>query len=328
MRGSSRITVVGAGGIGCALGYAMRRVGQPVVFVDTNSEKIAWGKRHGVSLAGQPALPADFQEFDSWEPEPCSTVLLCTKCYDNRAVLERLPANVTLIPVQNGFDSDLERHGHALEGIASFVSECEPGRTHTRITRPGHLHLGYRQRTEASHGDDLCFLSKYLAAGNLFSVRVVSDILPFKHAKLMYNAAIGPIAAAAGIDNGELLAHPVARGLFFDLLRENYAILSGAEVPLGKIGPFHPATVARILDCRPLARALSWAFYPSLKGTYCSMHADIPAGRTEIEQYNGYLIRLAGERPCPLNRRVYELVKKLEREHIIPRFELLTEIAA
>jgi 2-dehydropantoate 2-reductase len=58
------------------------------------------------------------------------------------------------------------------------------------------------------------------------------------------------------------------------------------------------------------------------------MHADLPAGRTEIEQYNGYLIRLAGDRPCPLNRRLYELIKRLERDHITPRMELLTGIAA
>jgi 2-dehydropantoate 2-reductase len=325
---SSRISIIGAGGIGCALGYALVRAGRTVVFVDVNREKVSWGNRHGVAVAGQPPLSADFQEFDTWKPENDSTVFLCTKCYDNPAVLERLPASVTLVPVQNGFDSTLERHGHDLEGIASFVSECVPNQTQTRITRPGHLHLGYRQRKNGAKDQHLASLAGHLAAGKLFSVRVVSDILPFKHSKLMYNAAIGPIAAAAGIDNGQLLSHPIARGLFFDLLRENYAILKAAGINLGKIGPFHPRTVARILDCRPLAGALSWAFYPSLKGTYCSMHADIPAGRTEIEQYNGYLIHLAGERPCPLNRRVFDLVKRLERERIAPCFEMLNEIAA
>src|SRR5439155_14135206 len=83
---------------------------------------------------------------------PDSTVLLCTKCYDNPPVLRRLPASVTLIPIQNGFDPELDALGHAWEGIASFVSECAPGRTHTRITRGGKLHFGKRGARSAERG--------------------------------------------------------------------------------------------------------------------------------------------------------------------------------
>jgi 2-dehydropantoate 2-reductase len=142
----------------------------------------------------------------------------------------------------------------------------------------------------------------------------------------MYNAAISPLAAAAGIDNGQLLSVPRARRLFFAQLRENYAILHGAGVPLGKVGPFHPDTVSRILRRLTLANALAWAFYPSLKGTYCSMSGDLPAGRTEIEYYNRHLIDLAGDRPCPHNRRVYELVKRMERERLRPGLHVLDDL--
>jgi 2-dehydropantoate 2-reductase len=142
----------------------------------------------------------------------------------------------------------------------------------------------------------------------------------------MYNAAIGPLAAAAGLDNGQLLAVPTARRLFFALLRENYEILHEAGVSLGKIGPFHPDAVHRILSRTVVARALAWAFYPSLRGTYCSMNGDLPKGRTEIDYYNRYLIELAGAWPCPLNRSVYDLVKRMERECIPPGVRLLGEL--
>ena len=51
-------------------------------------------------------------------------------------------------------------------------------------------------------------------------------------------------------------------------------------------------------------------FEPSLRGTYCSMAGEIQKGRTEIDNYNGHLIRLAEQTgtPCPLNRAVYDLV--------------------
>ena len=167
-----------------------------------------------------------------------------------------------------------------------------------------------------------------LRGSRLFRVEVVADILPYKYTKLMYNAAISPLAAAAGIDNGRLLSVPPARRLFFELLRENYAILHGAGIPLARIGPFHPATVQRILRRPAVANALAWAFYPTLRGTYCSMSGDLPAGRTEIDYYNGHLIHLAGDRPCPLNRVVFDLVKRMERDRIAPHPGALNEIAA
>jgi 2-dehydropantoate 2-reductase len=268
--------------------------------------------------------------FEEWFPAPDATVFLCTKCYDNANVLGRLPTPVNLIPVQNGFDPALDGSGDHWEGIASFVSECLPHQTHTRITRAGRLHLGWRR----VHGDAatavlderLQDIAELLRRSRLFSVRVVPDILPYKHTKLMYNAAIGPIAAAAGMDNGQLLRVAKARRLFFELLQENYGILSGARVRLETIGPFHPDTVNRILRRKMLARALAWAFYPSLHGSYCSMNGDLLLGRTEIENYNRYLIDLAGEKPCPVNRRVYDLIKRMERDHIPPSVAVLDQL--
>src|SRR5581483_10158384 len=322
------LTVVGAGGIGCAVGYFLRAAGVRVTFVDADGAKVEWGRARGVQVEGRPPLPADFLPFADWRPEPGAVVLLCTKCYDNDAVLARLPASALLIPIQNGFDRRLDGRGGALEGIASFISECVPSQTSTRITRKGKLHLG--RRSELAPADDdtsLRKLAALLSRHAPFRVEVVSDILPYKYTKLMYNAAISPLAAAAGLDNGQLLSLPRARRLFFDLLRENYAILCGAGVPLGKVGPLHPHTVARILARPFVARSLAWAFYPTLRKTYCSMSGDLPKGRTEIEYYNRHLIDLAGERPCPLNRRVYDLVRRMEERRVVPGMAALDEVA-
>jgi 2-dehydropantoate 2-reductase len=323
-------TVVGAGGIGCAIGYFLRAAGASVLFVDSDADKVAWGRRYGLAVDQLPPLPADFVRFQDWTSDAGETVVLCTKCYDNSAVLGRLPAETNLIPVQNGFDPSLDSRGEYVEGIASFVSECMPGRTHTRITRRGDLHLGVHASNSSppslKTGKAVAALAAALGRSGCFRVQVVADILPFKHSKLMYNAAIGPLAAAAGLDNGQLLSLKSVRCLFFALLRENFAILDGARVPLGKIGPFHPRTVNQILRYSPVARGLSWAFYPSLRGTYCSMHADLPKGKTEIDFYNRYLIELARERHCPLNRGIYDLVKSMETNHLRPSIDALTPL--
>jgi 2-dehydropantoate 2-reductase len=316
--------VVAAGGIGCAVGHALVSAGLPVTLVETDPAKLAWGRQHGIGIEGQRPAPASFVAFADWAPPPGTTVLLCTKCYDNAAVLARMPASVMVLPIQNGFDPQLDARAPHPEGIASFVSECLPGQTWTRLTRMGQLYLGINPGPHLVSGDLEEDFARALArlAGALshapFPVKVVPDIRPYKYTKLMYNAALSPLAAAAGLDNGEVLRRPRIRALFFALLRENHAILSQAGRPLGKVGPLHPATVARILARPWLAHALAWAFYPSLRGSYCSMFNDLPRGRTEVEHYNGYLIALAGDRPCPLNRAVYALLKGMEMERIPP----------
>jgi 2-dehydropantoate 2-reductase len=318
------IYVVGAGGVGCAVGYALRGAGVRVVFVDADEEKVAWGRCHGVRIDRRRALPAEFVIFREWHPPSGAVVLLCTKCFDNAAVLERLPPAVTLIPIQNGFDPALAAYDDSPEGIASFVSECTPHLSHTRITRRGQLHFGYRQHSSPCPPADAVI--KLLKPAAFFGVKVVADILPYKYSKLMYNAAISPLAAVAGLDNGELLLVPKARRLFFALLRENYAILEAAGVRLATIGPFHPATVSRILDRPAVAHALALVFYPTLRGSYCSMAGDLPRGRTEIDYYNRHLIGVAGDRPCPLNRAVYALVKRMEQESIAPHLDALDSL--
>jgi 2-dehydropantoate 2-reductase len=317
------ITIVGAGGIGCAVGYAFATSGAHVTFVETDAAKVAQGLAHGVAVDRGPPLSARFIHSDEWRPEPNDVVWLCTKCYDNATVLARLPAGVTVIPVQNGFDPQLEALGHAAEGIAAFVSECRPYTTHTRITRPGKLYLGLRGGPAESR---LSVWSDRLRQAGLFPVRLVPDIRPYKHSKLMYNAAISPLAAAAGLDNGQLLADSLARRLFFRMLLENHAILSGAGLPLGTVGPLPPRIVAAILRRPAVSNALAWAFYPSLRGTYCSMAGDIVKGRTEIDNYTGHLLRLAGNRPCPLNRRVYDVIKRLEHRREVPGVAVLREL--
>jgi 2-dehydropantoate 2-reductase len=271
-------------------------------------------------------LPAKFVRFETWSPPESSIVLLCTKCFDNGPVLGRLPSSVSVVPIQNGFDRALMPRA-VIEGISSFVSECLPGRTHTMITRGGDLHVGRWSDHEGSATHPaLERVIQLLERHGSFRVKRVPDVLPYKYAKVMYSAAISPLAAVAGLDNGQLLTIGKARRLFFQLLRENYSILKAAGVPLGVVGPFHPDTVDRILRWPVVARVMAWPFSVSLRNTYCSMSGDIPQGRTEIDYFNGHLIGLAGDRGIPLNRRAYALVRRMEQERATPAPHWLDEL--
>jgi 2-dehydropantoate 2-reductase len=306
-----RATVVGAGGIGSAVIPVLIENGTPVCVVETNANKVDAANK----ITGATGI-----HFEDWQPGADDFVFLCVKCYDNAAVLAKLPESTRLIPIQNGFDEQLDSRPHSVEGIASFVAHGAPDSLEVRITRPGQLHLGFRG---ASHDDELFAWLKLTFRDALF----VPNILPIKYTKLMYNAAISPIAAAAGIDNSFLLSHPTARKLFFALLQENYRILENAGIELGKVGPFHPRTVAKILRRSWLSRLMAKFFEPSLRGTYCSMAGEIQKGRTEIDNYTGHLLKLAeGRTEAPLNRAVYELVKRMERNRETPRHAVLDEL--
>ena len=325
---STDIFIVGAGGIGCAVGYALRAGDLEVTFVDVDQQKVDWGTRHGVGLGRHPVLPAKFVHFEAWHPPANSLVLLCTKCFDNTTVLGRLPSSASVMPIQNGFDRALMTR-EIIEGVSSFVSECRPGRAHTVITRGGDLHIGrWGGRERGARSPAVERVIQALERHGSFRVKRVPDVLPYKYAKVMYNAAISPLSAVAGLDNGQLLTMRGARRLFFQLLRENYGILKAAGVPLGIVGPFHPDTVDRILRRPLIARVMAWPFSLSLRNTYCSMSGDIPKGRTEIEYFNGHLIELAGDREIPLNRRAYALVRRMEQERATPAPHWLDQLVA
>jgi 2-dehydropantoate 2-reductase len=221
----------------------------------------------------------------------------------------------------------LERLNHPAEAIASFVSACPADRPAARITRPGSLHIGPRRTVTDAEQQKITALASALAKGELFPVESVADVRPFKATKLMYNAAISPLAAGAGVDNAQLLIDPLAQKLFFALLRENYAILQHVGQALEKIGPFHPDTVMRILRTPLLPKLMGLFFRPSLRGTYCSMSPDMGSGRTEIDAYNGHLVRLAGDFPCPINKAVISLVDRISRERLAPAREHLHHLA-
>jgi 2-dehydropantoate 2-reductase len=322
------VTVVGAGGIGCALGHALCAGGIEITYVEIDPAKLEWGRRHGVAVDEGPPQPSTFVSFGEWSPSPDDLILLCTKCYDNGAVLERIPKSAWIIPVQNGFDAALVDRVE-VEGIASFVTECLPGRTHTRITRHGALHIGFSAEANGrSLTRSVETMIDVLERHGKFTVRRVPEVLPYKNSKLMYNAAISPIAAVAGLDNGQLLTIGTARTLFFALIRENYEILKRAGARLERIGPFHPDTVDRLLRLPLASRLLAIPFARTLRGTYCSMARDLPNGPTELDNYNGHLLALAGDRIYPVNREVYRLARWIESEGLVPERRWLDELAA
>jgi 2-dehydropantoate 2-reductase len=331
--------VIGAGGIGICIAMALHRAGCQVRLVEKSASKVRRGSSEGVQIHGFPPEPIPLVAFQDWIPSPNAPLFLCIKGYHNSQALEKICPNIPVIPIQNGFDPELAERTTSLEGIASWISECDPEAPQTRITRRGDFHFGPAQGVSTpgisppGEASLVKTARSWLEAigPHLISMgirpRLTNDIRPYKASKLIYNAAISPIASAAGIDNSLLLTDPQARRWFFALLRENIAIMQAKNIPLGKVGPFLPSTVAWILGKGWLRAPLARFFAPSLRGTYCSMALDFAKGETEIDHYNGHLIRLAGnDKLCPVNRLVVHLAKVWLDAGRAPSREFLNEL--
>ena len=223
------IHIIGAGGIGVALGFSLARNGCDVNMIESQAEKVAHGNKNGLIVEGYDAIKVPFTSFEHWAATDEALTLLCTKTFNNTDVLKKIVNKQKIIPVQNGYDISLDNNSHFGEGIASFVSECERDRPVTRITRDGEFHLGPRRTASEDEMSILSELSSMLKDTPLFKVELVDDVLPYKATKLMYNAAISPLAASAGVDNATLLSDKLAKRYFFKLILENYAILKNAK---------------------------------------------------------------------------------------------------
>ena len=77
-----------------------------------------------------------------------------------------------------------------------------------------------------------------LGKSKLFSVELVDDIRPYKAIKLMYNAAISPLAAAAGVDNGELLTDGLGKKIFLVCCRKTKRFSNMPRSLLPALGRF------------------------------------------------------------------------------------------
>ncbi len=323
------VDVVGAGGIGICLAIALHQAGCRVQLIESSGSKLAQGNQNGIQIAGFDPVRLPMKPFQDWNPNPNTPIFLCVKGYHTSVVLEKIPPICSIIPIQNGFDQALAARAQSLEGIASWISECDPNVALTRITRRGDLHFGPAMGKESLADTGKNWLKALAGPLKALGIRArfTPDVRPYKSTKLIYNAAISPIASATGFDNSRLLTDPMARHWFFALLGENIAIMRSRNIPLAKIGPFMPSTVDWILRQSWLQVPLARFFAPSLRGTYCSMALDFAKGITELDHYNGHLIRLALEESlCPVNRIVVTVAARWLKAGRLPHPDFLKDL--
>ena len=239
------VHVVGAGGIGCAVGYALRAAGVPVVFVDANPAKVEAGRRDGVASTTARRCRPSSSTSTTGSRRParpsCSARSATTtrRCWRAAGGRRTHPDPERLRPATRGARARGGGHRVVRVGVRARTARTRGSRgrgscTWGKIVQPRRAAAAERRLARSCSGRGLRGRSR-------FRVVEVPRIEPIKHTKLMYNAAISPLAAAAGIDNGQApLACPAARRCSSRSCRRTTASCRAAGVELGKVGPFHP----------------------------------------------------------------------------------------
>jgi 2-dehydropantoate 2-reductase len=287
-----RILIAGAGALGSVFGGFLQRTGDAVTLLGRKQHLEAIG-RAGLRITGIwgdhrvsgfdlcPSAALVRSQFD--------TVLLSTKSYDTRAMIEQVAPHVAsdgvVISLQNGLGN--------VETIEAAVS---PERTlgarvifGAEITAPGcvrvtvyadkvligarrpvaNASLDGRAREWADHLD---------RAG--IPAASTDDIEAALWAKAFYNAALNPLGALLSVPYGRLAEHADTRAIMDAVIGEAFAVAGAEGVRL----PWKAAEDYRTVFYERLV--------PSTFDHRSSMLQDLERGRrTEIEAINGEVWR-------------------------------------
>ncbi len=330
-----KITIVGAGAIGGICGAYLTKAGRDVTLVEPyreHLERIRKGVRiHGVR--GEMTVPLNAVSPDELKG-PLGVVLLAVKstktveAVDNTKPL--LEPDTTIVSLQNGINVDTI----AAKVGPQRVIGCSIGWGATFVG-PGHL-------SQASEGgfiigelsgemtDRLDHIKSIL--NDIAETKTTAKIYGHLWSKLSINCLIAG-CAVLGLTVGEALAPERNKRLFIRLIREVIAAAeaNGVRMELieGAVDPY----VFRRDDEEGMALCFQILDFMS------AIHGRIKPGplqdmergvEPEVEYVTGYCVKKGREKnvPTPINAKVYELLKKMEKGKVKPSPENMAELEA
>ncbi len=284
-----RLFVVGAGAIGSLFAAELARAGHEVTVV-TRPDWVARIDTEGITVDSDPPRHAAVRALSAIPPGTrADAAILAVKAYDTVLAAGTLGSGLAPTPVllpQNGLGIEppvaeaLRRAGwsrpeawivRAVNSVpATWVA---PGRV--RPGGAGELLLASSPTAGEAHAATERFADLLPAAG--LPVRRVEDLPRELWRKAILNAAINPVTALAGVENGRLAEEPY-RTRALDLLREASRAAASLEIHFSDaelVGSFEHVVAATAAN-------------------RSSMLQDLDRGRpTEIDAISGTILRTA-----------------------------------
>jgi 2-dehydropantoate 2-reductase len=232
-------------------------------------------------------------------------VILATKATGLRSALAAFPHRfeepTTMMPVLNGLGAEeiVREYGDwPIVSAVTFMSGTKHSDTEVEYILDTETWLGPYEDTPFERAQEIA----ELIVGSGLKAQALPDLRPAQWSKLIFNAAVNPVAALTGLPHDPHFAAELAPTdlghLVHGLVDEGKAVADAAGVALHD-DPW---------EMNVLATRRGSAHYPS-------MLEDVEARReTEIDLITGSLVREAErhEVPVPLHSALYALVKGKE----------------
>jgi len=310
---STRVCVVGAGVIGSLYAAHLARICEVSVLVRRTEHALALeaeglrvsGKHEFLASVRATADPARLPDFDLG--------IVATKATDLEAAAARLAGRspgATVMTIQNGLGAEeiVRAHGPwPLISAVTFMSGVRHGDTHVEYELDTETWMGpYASELPFERVDEARAL---LERGGL-RARAFADLRPAQWSKLIFNAAVNPVAALTDLPHvgqfAELARSSDLGHLVGGLVEEGKRVAAAAGVELHE-DPWE-MNVHAVRRGQTAAAEGAYAHVPS-------MLEDVRSRRpTEIEFITGALVREAVRRgvPVPLHTALLQLVKARE----------------
>jgi len=314
-----RITVIGAGAIGCLVAAYLKKKGEEVTLVG-HSRSVKAIKENGIIVSGVRGnllVPIGISDTLNYVPD---LAILATKTQDISSVLQdnsHLLQNSLLLTIQNGVQADnlAARYVPPEKIISSIVmfgaTNLEPGKVVHNFE--GSWVLGSFFNPNPSES----LLSVSLVLDKAFPTIISKDIKGMKYLKIFVNAS-NCLPAIIGKSMQEVFSDLAVSRISIAIWREAFRIIDKAGIDLVSL-PGFPLENLTKLTSMPSELAAQ-VFSQQMKSLskeplYGSILQSIMRGNlSEIDYINGEFVRLAEENylPAPLNKLLVEMVHQVE----------------
>jgi 2-dehydropantoate 2-reductase len=315
-----RISIVGLGAIGSAIGGFLKLKGFDVIGFGRNPH-VSEIRKKGLRIKGiwGEHNVKDFEVYSSAEEgkewlKASDFIIISTKSFDTRKAVEEISKYIKEDAVVASFQNGLGN----MEEIAEVVGENRTGGARvifgSKITSPGEIEItvyggevlvGHFLREKGPEWavEKLKKVVDYLNSSGIPS-RFVEDVRVYLWEKMLYNCALNPLSAIFSLPYGALYENYETRTIMKDVLKEIFQLMDKMKIKTQWNG------------WEDYFQYFSEKLIPPTSAHIASMAEDIKNGkRTEIDFMNGYIVKM-GERTgidMPVNRTLTLMIKFLER---------------
>lgn len=300
-----KITIVGAGAIGCLFAGLLKAGGQDVWLLVRSEKQALCLRKNGIKISGLADLQVKIDAVSNPDKAGKSDlVIFAVKAYDLKEIASAvkkclLGKSSFYIGLQNGLGNvEILNRIFSEEKVLPAVTNLgstlfSPGKCH--YAGKGITYLGGDSAAKQIIGVEI----KKIFNNCGIKTEISNDINSIIWGKLIANAGINAITAICRIKNGEILGNKETHNLMTLLVEESCFVAEKLKIKL----PFADGVKYAESVCKKTAQNIS------------SMLQDVQKGKkTEIDFINGAIVKRAQSLglDAPYNKTVTYLVKAIK----------------